>query len=394
MTALAGVKVLDLSRLLPGPFASMVLGDLGAQVDKIEDAGPGDYMRHMPPQLDAVESGLESDGKKASSQSAMFLSLNRNKRSATLDLKKPAARDALLKMVARYDVLLEQFRPGVLDRLGLSHAKLLETNPRLVICALTGYGQDGPLAHRAGHDINYLARAGLLGFQGPANGAPQPPGFQLADIGGALWSVIGILAALAEREKTGNGKVVDIAMLDASMGFAAASFGMLAAGVHPKAGDEALTGGLAIYGTYATKDGRAMSLGALEPKFWNAFAAVVGHPADMSDFLVGPHQVALKEKLRAIFLAKTQAEWIELAMTGDYCLEPVLAPNELENDPQIAARGLFFDLPSRWGSLLQTRTPVTPKGAKHAEPPLQGEHTRAILEEAGLSEEEIAKLTG
>ncbi|MEO8799351.1 MAG: CaiB/BaiF CoA-transferase family protein, partial [Polyangiaceae bacterium] len=225
-------------------------------------------------------------------------------------------------------------------------------------------------------------------------GPPQPPGFQLADIGGALWSVIGILAALAEREKTGKGKVVDIAMLDASMGFAAASFGMLAAGVHPKAGDEALTGGLAIYGTYVTKDGRAMSLGALEPKFWNAFADVIGHTPDMSDFLVGPHQVALKEKLRAIFLAKTQGEWIELAMTGDYCLEPVLAANELENDPQIAARGLFFDLPSRWGSLLQTRTPVTPKGAKHAEPPLQGEHTRAILEEAGLSEEEIAKLTG
>lgn len=385
MTALAGVKVLDLSRLLPGPFASMVLADLGAQVDKIEDAGPGDYMRHMPPQLDAAEKGTPA-------QSAMFLSLNRNKRSATLDLKKPEARAAFLKLVATYDVLLEQFRPGVLDRLGLSHAKLLEVNPRLVICALTGYGQEGPLAHRAGHDINYLARAGVLGFQGPANGAPQPPGFQLADIGGALWSVIGILAALADREKTGKGKLVDIAMLDASMGFAAASFGMLAAGDTPKAGDEALTGGLAIYGTYATSDARAMSLGALEPKFWNAFAAAIGHTADMSDFLVGPHQVALKEKLEAIFAAKTQAEWIALAKTGDYCLEPVLAPNELQSDPQIAARGLFFDLPSRWGNLLQTRTPVTEKNAKHKEPPLQGEDTKEILREAGLSEEEIAKL--
>lgn len=385
MAALDGVKVLDLSRLLPGPFASLVLADLGAQVDKIEDPQPGDYLRHMPPQVDG-EGG-------APSQSALFLSINRNKRSAVLDLKKPAAQAALLEMVARYDVLLEQFRPGVMDRLGLSHAKLLEKNPRLVICALTGYGQDGPLAHRAGHDINYLARAGVLGFQGPANAAPQPPGFQLADIGGALWSVIGILAALAEREKTGRGKIVDVAMLEASMGFAAASFGMIAAGVAPRAGDEALTGGLAIYGTYATKDGRAMSLGALEPKFWGAFAQKIGHAMDMSDFAVGPHQGALKEKLRAIFLEKTQAEWIEIAKSGDFCLEPVLAPTELRSDEQIAARGLFFDLASRWGELEQLRTPVTPKEMAHREPPLHGEHTQEILKEAGLSEETIAALS-
>ncbi len=239
----------------------------------------------------------------------------------------------------------------------MSHAKLLEANPRLVICALTGYGQDGPLAHRAGHDINYLARAGVLGFQGPANGAPQPPGFQLADIGGALWCVIGILAALADREKTGKGKIVDISMMEASLGFAAASFGMMTAGVMPKAGDEALTGGIAIYGTYATKDARAMSLGALEPKFWSAFAAKIGHEMSMADFTIGPHQVALKEKIAKIFSEKTQAEWIAFAKEGDFCLEPVLLPNELRADPQIASRGIFFELASQWGNLLQMRTP-------------------------------------
>lgn len=385
MAALDGVKVLDLSRLLPGPFASLVLADLGAQVDKIEDPGPGDYMRHMPPHVSPPEDPNDT-------QSSIFVSINRNKRSATLDLKRPEARDALLKMVKSYDVLLEQFRPGVLDRLGLSHQKLLQENPRLVICALTGYGQDGPLAQRAGHDINYLARAGVLGFQGPAQGAPQPPGFQLADIGGALWSVIGILAALADREKTGKGSIVDISMLESSMGFAAVSYGMMVAGVTPKAGDEALTGGIAIYGTYATKDARAMSLGALEPKFWGAFAAKIGHEMSMGDFTVGPHQAALKEKLATIFLAKTQAEWVAISHEGDFCLEPVLLPHELQNDPQIAARRIFFELASTWGNLVQMRTPVTPHGFAHTPPPRHGEQTEAILREAGLSDDEVAAL--
>src|SRR5580704_6915913 len=195
---LAGIRVLDLSRLLPGPFASLVLADLGARVDKIEDPAGGDYLRAMPP--------LRGD------TSSMFLALNRNKRSACLDLKMERGRAALLKLTARYDVLLEQFRPGVLDRLGLGHRTLLETNPRLIVCALTGYGQDGPLANRAGHDLNYLARAGVLGMQGPAGAPPQPPGFQLADVGGGLWCVVAILAALRERDRTGKGSVIDVAM--------------------------------------------------------------------------------------------------------------------------------------------------------------------------------------
>jgi crotonobetainyl-CoA:carnitine CoA-transferase CaiB-like acyl-CoA transferase len=375
---LAGVRVLDLTRLLPGPFASLVLADLGASVDKVEDTGAGDYLRLTPP--------LTGD------TSATFLALNRGKRSACLDLKKASARSALLRMVARYDVFFEQFRPGVLDRLGLGHATLLAENPRLVVCALTGYGQDGPMALRAGHDINYLARAGVLGMQGPAGAAPQVPGFQLADFGGGLWSVIGILAALHERERTGKGKVVDVAMVESSMGFALASLGQLFGGHSPSRGDEPLTGGLALYGAYATRDGKYVTLGALEPKFWMAFCAGAGIEADTSALLPGPHQAALKERLRAIFASRTRAEWQAFGREHDCCLEPVLEPDELRDDEQLRARGMFFEMDSPWGRIAQMRTPLAERGATYAPPPKQGEHTDAILREAGLDDAAIVAM--
>ena len=382
---LAGVRVLDLSRLLPGPFASLVLADMGALVDKVEDVSGGDYLRHMPP----LVPGNEPDGV---ATSGMFLALNRNKRSASLDLKKPAARDALLRMVSQYDVLLEQFRPGVLDRLGLSHATLRAKNPRLVVCALTGYGQTGPLAHRAGHDINYLARAGVLGFQGPADGPPQVPGFQLADVSGGLWSVIGILAALQSRATTGEGSIVDVSMVESSLGFAAAGFGALFGGQAPERGNDALTGGLAGYATYATKDGQAMSLGALEPKFWLQFCQGVGLEPDMGGMMPGPHQVALKARVAEIFRGKTRAEWEAFALERDCCMEPVLTPAEVTRDAHLAARGVFFDMPSPWGTLPQFNTPLTPRDRTHTPPPRQGEHTADLLREAGYTDAEIAAL--
>lgn len=375
---LAGVRVLDLTRLLPGPFASLVLADLGAQVDKIEDTGAGDYLRLAPP--------LVGD------TSGLFLALNRNKRSCCLDLKKESARAALLRMVERADVLFEQFRPGVMDRLGLGHAALRARNPKLVVCALTGYGQDGPLASRAGHDINYLARAGVLGVQGPADGPPQVPGFQLADVGGGLWSVIGILAALQERARTGEGRVVDVAMVEASMGFAITSYGMLFAGHTPARGDEPLTGGIAIYGTYATSDGKHVSLGALEPKFWLAFCAGVGIEGDLSALMPGEHQPALKEKLRSVFASRTRAEWEAFARQHDCCLEPVLEPGELRSDEHLRARGLFFDMDSPWGRIAQLRTPLADRDATHTPPPKRGEHTDSMLREAGLDDAAIASM--
>jgi alpha-methylacyl-CoA racemase len=377
MQPLSGIRVLDLSRLLPGPFASLILADLGAQVDKVEGPG-GDPLRYMPPFI--------------GDQSAIFLALNRDKRSACIDLKKPRAQRAVLRMVERYDVVLEQFRPSVLDRLGLSHAAMSAQNPRLVVCALTGYGQDGPLSQRAGHDINYCARAGVLGMQGPTDGPPPPLAVQVADMGGALWSVLAILAALRERDRTGQGQVLDVAMVEASMGFAFSGFASVLAGRTPKRGDELLTGGLAAYGAYLTKDGEVVTLGALEPKFWDAFCAGVGLEGEMSALVPGPHQADLKDKLRGIFASRTRAAWEVFSRDHDCCLEPMLTPGEVCADEQIAARGVFFEMESPWGTVRQMRTPLTPRGATHAPPPKQGEHTELILREAGIDAAEIEEM--
>jgi crotonobetainyl-CoA:carnitine CoA-transferase CaiB-like acyl-CoA transferase len=375
--SLEGIRVLDLTRLLPGPFASLVLADLGAQIDKVEDPHGGDYLRHMPPQV--------------GDQNAAFLALNRGKRSMVLDLKRPEGKAALERMLPRYDVLLEQFRPGVLDRLGLGHAQLRARFPRLVIGAITGYGQTGPLAHRAGHDINYLARSGVLGLQGPADGPPQPPGFQLADVGGGLWCVIGVLAALRARDATGQGTVVDVAMAESTLPFAMIQWASAAASGQAVRGGEALSGGIAPYNTYATKDGRSVSLGALEPKFWRAFCEGVGVEFEMSAMMPGAHQVALKAKLVEIFASRTRDEWASFGAEKDCCLEPVLEPPELGGDAHLRARGYFVEQATPWGASPQLRLPVG-DGSAAAPPPAMGQHTADILGDAGFTADDIAQL--
>jgi alpha-methylacyl-CoA racemase len=379
---LTGTRILDLSRLIPGPFATLVLADLGATVDKIEDAGGGDYIRHMPPQV--------------AGECAAFHLLNRGKRSAVLDLKKPEGRDAFKRLVASYDVLFDQFRPGVLDRLGLGHEALRAENPALIICALTGYGQTGALAQRAGHDINYLARSGVLGFQGPPGQAPQVPGVQLADVSGGMWCVIAILAALAERTKTGAGRILDIAMADSVLGFAMASLGAALAPdppAHGGRGDEPLSGGIAPYNTYLSKDRRPITLGALEPKFWGSFCGGVGLEMDMSAFVPGPHQGALKQRVAEIFASRTREEWIAFGAKHDCCLEAAIEPHELARDAHIAERGLLFELATPRGPVPQLRTPVSPADITSATPPPRaGEHTRAVFTEAGFSADEIDAL--
>lgn len=364
--SLKGVRVLDLSRLLPGPFASMILADLGAQVDKLEDPKGGDYLRVMPPR---AESGM----------SAVFHDLNRGKRSLVLDLKKDEGRGALLQLIEGYDVLLESFRPGVMDRLGVGYDTLKQANPGLVYCAISGYGQNGPARDRAGHDLNYLARAGVLGFTGPAGGPPQPPGVQLADIGGGgLYAVIGILAALQERARTGKGRFVDIAMCEGALTFALFGFGGRLGVPDPGRGNDVLTGGIAPYRTYVTKDGHAMALAALEPKFWITFCNAAGIKADLSALSPGSHQAALQQNLTELFASKTRAEWITFADEHDCCLEPVLTPDETMADEHHAVRGVF----TKDAGFLRTRTPVAP--ASDGPAPTQGEHSEEILREAGI----------
>lgn len=372
MRPLTDIRVLDLSRLLPGPFATLVLADLGATVDKVEDPQQGDYIRHMPPQVAGTN--------------VAFGMLNRGKRSCVLDLKKPAGRDALLAMLGSYDVLFEQFRPGVMARLGLAPEELRTRFPRLIICSLSGYGQTGRLAKRAGHDLNYLARSGVLGAQGPTNGAPQMPGFQLADISGGMWSVIAILGALRHRDHTGEGAWLDIAMSEGTLPFYLLGLGSALAGEPGVRGDEQLTGGIAPYNVYATKDDRYATLGALEPKFWMTFSASFGLSPTMADLVQGEHQVELKAKVAAIFKQKTLAEWHAYAEANDVPIEPVLAPAELREDAHLSARGMFFELASSQGPLPQVRTPVSPTEVRSASlPPEKGADTRAVLAQAGLS---------
>lgn len=378
MTALDGVRVLDLTRLLPGPVASLVLADLGATVDKVENPHGGDSARVSGPPV--------------AGQSVLFHCLNRGKRSLILDLKNPLGREALLRLVKCYDVLFEQFRPGVLDRLGVGHQALRAKNPRLIVCALTGYGQTGPLRDRAGHDLNYLARSGVLGMQGPAHGSPQLPGFQLADVGGGLWSVIAILAALRERERTGQGTVLDIAMLDSVIPFAAPTLARWLGGETLSRGREMLTGGIAPYHVYESQDGHAMTLGALEPKFLTRFCAENGLPCDMQMLIPGEHQAELRLAFERVFRSKTRAEWEAWNAVNDSCLEPVLDPEELERDAQIQARGIFGEAAVGSEVVRQFRTPVTSREQPFRPAPRPGEHTLAILREAGFTDDEIDAL--
>ena len=372
---LHGVRVLDLSRLLPGPVASQVLADMGASVDKLEDIQGGDYLRFMPPHCDGVN--------------APFMALNRGKRSLALDLKKATGKATFLKLIAHYDVLIESFRPGVMEKLGLGYEVLKKAHPTLIYCAITGYGQTGPLAHRAGHDINYLARAGLLGLTGPQAGPPQVFGVQLADVAGAMSGVQQILAALFARVSSGEGRFLDVSMCEAAIPYGL--FGLMSAAVGEEVaqGGSALAGSIAPFGTYNTKDGRAMALGALEPKFWAAFCTMVGFDPDMSALMAGPHQVALKAQLAALFASKTFAEWNAIAEESDCCLEPVLSPEEMLEDAAHRARGSVREVN---GVSLVAVSPGLSEADFEKPSPAQGQHGRTVLVEAGFTAEEVDAL--
>ena len=368
MSALAGIRVLDLSRLLPGGFCSLLLADFGADVIKVEDTGMGDYVRWASPQYPGAE---------PSAGGAMFLALNRGKRSVRIDLKTEGGREVMLRLARDADVLLESFRPGVMERLGVGWERLREENPRLVYCAVTGYGQDGPFAGRAGHDIDYLARIGLLGMTGDPEGPPVQAAGQIADLGGgALMAAFGILAALRERDRSGEGQLVDVSMADGALSWLAMDAArVLAGGETPGRGRAELAGGLLCYRPYRCADGW-VALGALEPKFWRSWCEGVGRP-DLVERQFDAVGSDTHREVEAVFAGRTRAGWEAFNDEHDCCLEPVLGLDEALESELVGAREMVVevdqpgaDAPVR---LLGTpvklsRTPADPRARRRPGP--------------------------
>ena len=387
--ALENLKVLDLSRLLPGGFCSLLLADFGADVVKVEDTGLGDYIRWSPPYY---------EGPETSACSALFLALNRGKRSIRIDLKTESGKRVLLALARDADVLLESFRPGVLDRLGVGYESLRQENPGLVYCAVTGYGQDGPNRDRSGHDLNYLGLNGILGLTGERDGPPVQAAGQIADLGGgALMAVVGIMFALRERERSGLGQMVDCSMFDGALSWlamvAAAGF---ATGRFPRRGELALSGALTCYRPYICADGY-VTLGALEPKFWRAWCDGVGRP-DLLEHAFDPPGSEAEQAVAEIFAGRTRDGWKAFAAEHDCCLEPVLELGEVLQSELVAARQMVIGIgqPGADRPIDLLGVPVklsrTPGNPTRAPGPSLGEHTDEVLAGAGFSELEIAAL--
>ncbi|HLF84942.1 MAG TPA: CoA transferase [Blastocatellia bacterium] len=378
--ALKGIRVLDLSRMLPGPYCSMMLADLGAEVIKVEELS-GDPTRRSPPMIEG--------------QSAPFAQVNRNKKSIAIDLKQPAGRDVFMKLASTADCVLEQFRPGVVDRLGIDYETIAEVNPRIVYCSLTGFGQDGPHRERSGHDLNYLALSGVLGLTTDERGKPVIPGVQVADLAGGMIAGFAILAALLARERTGRGQYVDVSMFDVMLSMlpipAAHHF---AGNTIPVGGKYVLSGAYPFYNVYETGDGKFMTLGALEPKFWANFCRKVGRE-DLAarQFDSAERRANLFEEVRAIFRSRTQSQWVELMRGADCCCEPVLSMSEAFDHAQTRAREMVrrsSSLTNQLGfSYKLSETP--PREASGA--PALGEHTAELLAAVGISKEDRERLS-
>ena len=384
MGALNGVNILDFSTLLPGPYATMVLADLGAEVIKISNKERKDLLENWPPIL------------KNGNVSAPWAWVNRNKKSIFLNLKKKAGVDVVKKLVNDYDIIIEQFRPGVMNQLGIGYDDLKVINPRLIYCSLTGYGQTGPMAKKAGHDINYLSRSGIISAAGKSDSGPSLYNFQIADIAsGAMNVIAGVLAALHYRDVTGKGQYIDIAMTDGVIPFNSMDGICFLAGAQaPQREKQPLNGG-GIYDFYETKDGQYMSVGSLEPKFFSQLCIGMGHPEWSDGKMLKSDSNLIKETFRKIFLSKSRDEWIKIFKDLDACVEPVLSLEEAVKDEHNNLREMWVDVPiatTPEKSIKQMGCPI-----KLSECPAEyhysgfpaGYHTEKILKKLGYKDEEI-----
>ncbi len=373
--ALDGLKVLDLSMNLPGPYMTWFLAQLGAEVVKVENPDGGDYARSLG----------------GSAGSPYFAAVNRNKKSVALNLKHPEGRRIVLDLLDGFDILVEGFRPGTMERLELGYETTSARNPRLIHVSITGYGHDSPYRDRAGHDLNYLSLAGIIGMTGSRDGRLGIAGIQIADLaGGSYLALTGLLAAIIQRQRTGRGQFIDAAMFDGSLSLATLVFAGVEAGLEvPGPGKMLLNGAVPCYGLYGTKDGGHMSLGALEPKFWRNFCSAIGRDDLLGEQFGGPEVTA---ELEEIFATKTRDEWTELMGSTDACCEPVRSLDEASRSSLAEARGMV-NTTERGGRVLgfPLRMSDSPRSADEPAPEL-GEHTEEILSRLGMTKERMELL--
>lgn len=385
MGSLDDLKILDFSTLLPGPYATLMLADMGAEVLKISSASRPDIVLDYPPFIG--DTGV----------SASQAWLGRNKKTMFLNLKTGEGKAVVKELVKEYDIVLEQFRPGVMEKLGLGYEDLKAVNPKLIYCSLTGYGQTGPLRDAAGHDINYMSRSGIISQAGRRESGPSLMNFQIADIAvGSMNSVIGILAAVNYRKNTGKGQYIDVAMMDGCVPFNSLDgAGFLVSGKEPKREGERLNGGC-IYDFYETKDGEYLSLGSLEPQFWSRFCTAIGREDLIEGTVYPPNIDEVKAEIRGILKKKTRDEWVEVFSHYDACVQPVLNLKEaLLEDEQVKEREMVVDvkLPLHEDvSVKQLATAVKlsecPCEYKFAGYPA-GYHTKEVIEQLGMDYAEL-----
>lgn len=382
--ALEGLKILDFSTLVPGPYATMCLADLGAEVLRIKSGTRPDVVDFLPPFLPGTE------------LSAVSAQLSRNKEVMTLNLKDPRTVDVIHQLIGEYDIIIEQFRPGVMAKLNLDYESLKKVNPRLIYCSLTGYGQTGPMRDRAGHDINYIAMSGVASYSGKRESGPPLIGIQVADIAsGSNNAIIGILSAVIYRERTGNGQHIDVSMTDGMIAFNSFMQGAsyLVNGKDIGMEENLLNGG-SLYDYYETQDGRYISFGGVEPQFFKAFCKTLGR-LELAAGGVEPENVAqIKKEISEILKTKTLDEWMELFSAADACVEPVLSLGEVLEGPLVEERGMVVEVPGPNGTIIkQIGNPIKFSESipqyRHAGIPLSEANTVAVMKNLGYSQEEI-----